>query len=131
MALTQTKPLNINRSLINDDVFISNAKRYLTRKYGNEKGNELLRTADINDIDFKTIECMCKLNTSYSTIQNKRVKAVVIEYKQDPNISAITPKANKANKATPVVICKAIKMNGQPCCAKVKVGMYCARHSKK
>lgn len=137
-------PLKIDRDLIHDAHFVSHASRYLTRKYGRDKGEDMLRNNEINDIDFKTIESMCKLKTAYTAIRNKRVQAVVIAFKDDPNISAITPKTQRAankppkvpNESKPsrdvlVCVCKAIKMNGQPCGAKSKNGLYCARHSKK
>lgn len=134
-------PLNVNRDLINDANFVSHATRYLTRKYGPIEAEGLLQSNTINDVDFKTIESMCKLKSAYTAIRNKRVQAVVIAYKEDPNFSAITPKKpkkeptkappNKVSKAMSVCVCKAIKMDGQPCGAKAKNGTYCARHSKK
>lgn len=132
--------LNINRALINDPDFVSHASRYLKRKYGPSKVEDMLQNNTISDIDFKTIESMCKLKTSYTAIQNKRVQTVVIAYKEDPNISAITPKnrkdpkpllKKKEPKVVSVCVCKAIKMDGQLCGAKAKNGTYCARHSKK
>jgi hypothetical protein len=135
------KPLNVNRELINDANFVSHATRYLTRKYGPIKAEGLLQSNTVNDVDFKTIESMCKLKTAYTAIRNKRVQTVVIAYKEDPNFSSIAPKtkaesakpkpAKKTSNKVPVCLCKAIKMDGQPCGAKAKNGTYCARHSKK
>ena len=138
------KPLIINRELINDPCFKMNAERYLKRQYG-AKANEMLENETISDIDFKMIESMCKLKSAYSAIRNKRVQAVMIAFKEDPNMSAIKPKKpkevstplertkkRKESKSDVVVcICKAIKMDGQACNARAKNGLYCVRHSKK
>ena len=43
----------------------------------------------------------------------------------------ILKKEPKASKTVMVCVCKAIKMDGQPCGARAKNGAYCARHSKK
>ena len=136
------RALNINRALITDPDFVSHASRYLKRKYGPSKVEDMLQNNTISDIDFKTIESMCKLKTSYTAIEKKRVQTVVIAYKEDPNISAIAQKKKKepkpilkkepkASKTVMVCVCKAIKMDGQPCGARAKNGAYCARHSKK
>jgi Zn-dependent M28 family amino/carboxypeptidase len=107
----------------------ASASKYLTRTYGPEKGALMLQTDMIGDIDRKIILSICKLSTSYKAHNDNKVKTIQL------NVHPIhdnKPPPTLRRPTKPVVcICKAIKMNGDKCTAKVKEGAFCARHSKK
>jgi hypothetical protein len=112
------------------------ASKYLTRTYGPEKGAWMLQTDTLSDMDRKMIQSMEKLAMGYQKINDKKVRAIQLDYR--PIISDYsankkeTTKPRQSNVEKPMVVCcKAIKMNGEKCSAKVKDGAFCARHSKK
>lgn len=109
--------------------------KYLFRTYGSEKGPWMLQNPDAwTDMDRKMIRSMENLAKGYQAIQDKKVRTIQLDYR--PIISDYSnrkPTVEKPVAVPPVAIlcCKAIKMNGEKCTAKVKEGAFCARHSKK
>jgi len=106
------------------------ASKYLVRTYGSEKGAIMLQTDMLSDMDRKIIRSMTKLAMSYTGYKDKKVRTIQLDYRPVLAILNPPPAAPLPMKPVPCA-CKAIKMNGDKCTAKVKKGAFCARHSKK
>jgi len=103
----------------------TSASKYLVRTYGPEKGAIILETDTMSDTDRKMIQSMMKLATSYKSHKDNKARTIQLDYR--PILAVLN--SQKTKKLA--VICKATKMNGDKCMAKVKQGAFCARHSKK
>jgi len=109
---------------------MEHAQRYLKRKYGAEQALFMMENNQISDLDQKVIQTMGKLKESYDNCNNNKVKTVMIAYQRLPIAPPPVSRAERKSK-TEQKECRAIKMNGEKCKAKVKHDDFCARHSKK
>jgi len=112
------------------------AERYLVRKYGATTAHEMIRMDTISELDRKVILSMERLQKAYKKCYENKVQTVLIEYQRQPMFdqavlkTTVPEKAVSKKKAVPKE-CRAIKMSGEKCTAKIKCGDFCARHTKK
>lgn len=98
--------------------------RYMVRMYGEEVGRTRWICNQFSDYDKKMIHTMGRLFDRYNRSCLERLNVNVTEFVEHDLHTT-------NNKKQAVVMCKAFKMNGDPCSAKAKLNGLCMRHSKK
>jgi hypothetical protein len=122
---------NRNRTKEKTMDYQTSASKYLVRTYGIEKGAIMLETDTMSDTDRKMIQSMMKLATSYKSHKDNKARTIQLNYRPILAVLNSQKPPTKTKKPIAVLICRATKMNGDKCMAKVKQGAFCARHSKK
>jgi len=101
---------------------------YAIRQYGSA-------TAILNDFDIKMVDVIKKLRSKYANELSQRKHIIVLKepVKQIEEITNEVVKNSKLNEPkTKVLLCCAIKMNGDVCGAKLKDNNeFCLRHMPK
>jgi hypothetical protein len=102
---------------------------YMRRTYGEKKASELLESRQFTPIDVKMMHTICALNSSYKKHKTSLHNPILI------NVYPVTLEKKTIVTTAPMpesVRCKALKMDGNPCNAKIKENNeFCLRHMKK
>ena len=99
------------------------AVRYMVRAYGEKEGKRRWLAKEYTIVDKKMIHTMGKLFERYNRACLERLNINVTDF--------ITNDLHVSTIKTVIPTCKAFKMNGEQCTAKVKQNGLCMRHSKK
>ena len=103
------------------------AESYCMNTYGKP-----MSQCTMTEYDTKLIAAITRFKASYAEQIKKRNCTKYIPLEQIPIPMPETEKHKKVVKApVQILICKATKMDGNPCTAKAKLGCeFCGRHNK-
>lgn len=127
------KPLNYEDKTIKEICI-----KYMIRTYGETTGFDKWMNKEFTEFDLKMIHVMVNLKNKYKECENNRGKTqqlTMSECRQLQQNTYVPKEVIRPSPTKPTVAisyCKAIKMNGEQCKAKIKNGApYCAKHIPK